>query len=584
MRKNWLNVHVAAAVAAPFLIVLNAHVALAQDNSTSTQDAVETTTTASTITSSDENGAAKTDLDRADELANPSSGRLRTGLTSAEQEYGAFLPPVATAVEEVDRFDGSQELRLVLGDDVYDRRVNISTQANTEVEEVIRLLAERANLNFVYGEGVISGKVTLNLRDVPLGEALKSLLSTQDLAIVREGENVMRIAPRKLVKPGAVADMRTVYVKLNWIQAESLTETLKSVVGGSGGNVQAHKDTNTLVITDTAPNVSILRDLVAQLDVPEKQVMIEARMVELILEAGRSLDTRFGLQRQGSNTGADRDTLDMLFNRANGGVIDFGGVASIFGSDINIDLTLQGLEERNVVNILANPKVITVNNQPALIDIVREIPYVEYQQGSSEGFLRGTVQFKDAGVKLNVLPTITNNGYIRMNLKPEQMIHAGDVSVPMGGSVDSIIPIIDKRLAETNVIVKDEDTVVLGGLRQIDSSNTKSEYPWLGRTPVLGWLFKSDIKGHRKNDLMLFVTPHIVKNQELTPAEKYKYTRVDAHWDLPDYFFDDSVDQREANHRFAADMDPRNFYPDGQIPFMPGSAVDSSFRSETLAK
>lgn len=625
MRKNWLSVPVAAAVAAPFLIVLNAHVALAQNGSPTVTPIEEagasamevTATTTTTTTGTQEVGAplgtdGPTDLDTADELLvappfdadedllplsamgddalpslqqarnNPylraSTAGLETGRTATGQEFGAFLPPTVTETEDV---TSSQDTELVgvLGEEVYNRRVNISTPADTEVEEVIRILAERADLNFVYGEGVIEGKITLNLRDVPLGVALQSLLSTQDLAIVREGENVMRIARRADVKPGVTADMRTVYIKLNWVQSESIAKTLSAAVSGSGGKIQPHAETNTLIITDTSPNVAILRDLIAQLDVPEKQVMIEARMVELVLEANRNLASSVNLSRQGRLTAEASDNLDLGFIPGIGGDIDFGGVASILGSNINIDLTLSGLEERRVVNILANPRIITVNNEPATIDIIRDVPYIEYQQGAAEGFLRGTVQFEEAGVKLNVTPTITNNGYVRMNLKPEQMIVAGFVTVPIASGINNDIPIIDTRSAETNVIVKDEDTVVLGGLRQIDAQNSKSEYPWLARSPVLGWFFKSDNKVHTKNDLMLFVTPHIIKAPMLTPAENYKYTRIDAHWDLPDFFFDDSVDQREARHRFEADMDPRNYYPHDLLlptPVEVDGAVDSS--------
>src|SRR5690606_18810731 len=123
-------------------------------------------------------------------------------------------------------------------------------------------------------------------------------LSSQDLAIVREGANVMRIAPRKDVRPGTV-DTRTIYVKLNWVTAEELATTLKAALGGGGANsvVQAHKESNTLIITDSAPNVALLRDLVSQLDVPEKQVMIEARMVELLIDQSRGLGGGLRLDR-----------------------------------------------------------------------------------------------------------------------------------------------------------------------------------------------------------------------------------------------------------------------------------------------
>jgi type IV pilus secretin PilQ/predicted competence protein len=629
MRKNWLSVPVAAAVAAPFLIVLNAHVALAQDGTAVESGDIVTTSvlapvdqaTAPTTGTLEEGaplGTASSNLDSAAPEApgslpdvdgllplsamgddaipslqqarnNPylraNTAGLETGRTAGGQEYGAFLPPTVTETRDV-RQDANQELVNVLGSEVYNRRVNISTPPDTDVEEVVRLLAERADLNFVYGEGVIQGKITLNLRDVPLGVALQSLLSAQDLAIVREGDNVMRIARRADVKPGAKVDMQTVYIKLNWVQADTLGKTLSAAVTGGGGVIQPHVESNTLIITDTAPNIAILRDLVAQLDVPEKQVMIEARMVEMLLRAGRELGSSFDISRIDSNGTSQLSKVGLNDNAgdiipvdgiistlagANGNpAIGFGGVASILGQQFDIDIMLDGLEQRQIVHTLANPRVITLNNQQANIEITRDIPYVEDGQGPTQGSTIQNVEFKQSSVRLNVLPVITNNGYVRMKLEPKQEIFSGF------DQITGRVPIIDTRSAITNVIVKDEDTVVLGGLRQISAGDTKREFPWLAKSPVLGWFFKNDNKAHEKNDLMLFVTPHIVKAPQLTPAENYKYTRIDAHWDLPDYFFDDSVDQREANHRYEADMDPRNFYPQDLLLPPPDGAEGSS--------
>jgi type IV pilus secretin PilQ/predicted competence protein len=631
MRKNWFSVHVAAAVAAPFLIVLNAHVALAQNGTasvTNSGDSVvssaDTITTTTTTTGTQEEGAPlgaanPTNLDSAspispalpgDEVLLPLAAMgddalpslhetrnnpyarshtagLETGRTAGDQEIGAFIPPPAPKAPEAETNQDNSELRTVLGDEVYNRRVNISTQANTDVEEVIRILAEKADLNFVYGEGVIKGKITLNLKDVPLGVALQSLLSTQDLAIVREGENVMRIAPRKELKPGVTADMRTVYIKLNWVPAAALTKTLTGAIHGSGGNIQAHDESNTLIITDTPSNVSVLRDLVAQLDVPEKQVMIEARMVELLLSAGRELGSQTSITHHdgsgnspldtGSDTGGVLEGIvSGLGGAAGNPQLAFGSAFSILGNRYNLAVALDGLERHQMVHTLANPKIITLNNQEANIEITRDIPYVESGQGPTQNSTVENVEFKQSSVKLNVLPVITNNGYVRMKLEPTQEIFSGF------DTITGRIPIIDTRSAITNVIVKDEDTVVLGGLRQISAQDTKREYPWLAKSPVLGWFFKGDNKIHEKNDLMLFVTPHIVKAPTLTPAENYKYTRIDAHWDLPDYFFDDSVDQRESHHRFEADMDTRNFYQqDLLLPMPPDTegAVNSSAAS-----
>lgn len=654
MRRDWLGTHVAAVVAAPLVLGLQpidaaavnagsaATTILAQAAGPggalpSPSDAVPSATapvrsagaetTATTGVTAESDSAAR-NLDTGDTgdvmppvpegevpftprgddelpsrlnvIENPymrATGGYEQGQTAAGQEYGAFVPPSGTKATEIRGQEAGSEMITILGADVYNRRVNITTPPDTEVAEVVRLLAERAALNFVYAEGTIRGRVTLNLRDVPLGVALQSLLSSQDLAIIREGANVMRIAQRKDVKPGQI-DTRTIYIKLNWVPADQLEKTLSQVLGhGSTGSVRAHKESNTLIITDTAPNVALLRDLVTQLDIPEKQVMIEARMVELLLSNGRNLGSATTLERKDSSgnspalgilssngqrtvtrTGFTVDSsgklvptnetvtknanpVDTLVSSIRGATgspsISFGGVISVLGAQFDVGSTLDALENKNVVNTLAAPRVITLNNQSANIDIETEIPYFEAQQGVSQNVTAITVKFKDAGIRLEVLPSITNNGYIRMQLTPEQRINAGVAPNPSGGDV----PIIARRSAVTNVIVKDEDTVVLGGLRQISAIDTKTQIPWLGETPIIGWFFKRDVKQHEKTDLMLFVTPHIVKTPVLTPAENYKFTRVDAHWDLPDFFFDDSVDQREARHRFELDHNARDYYP-----------------------
>jgi type IV pilus secretin PilQ/predicted competence protein len=532
---------------------------------------------------------------------------------SGDQPFRAFLPPTIQQTAEERTRRAGEELRDVLGEEVFGQRVNISTPPDTEIAEVIRLLAERAQLNFVVPAGVISGRVTLNLRDVPLGVALQSLLAAQDLSLVREGENVLRIVPRKQIQPGQV-ETRTIYIKLNWVTADTVLTALQNFSGNQGqGQVKAHKESNTLIITDTPTNVALLRDIVAQLDVPQKQVMIEARLVELIVDNARRLGSRTIVERRDSSGNSQADGLlstngertetrrrveigddgrptvieetvevaaepvDQLLSSLlvgqNSPALNFGTVISIFGKEFDVAATLDGLENRNVINILANPRVITLNNEPAYIDITRKIPFIEAQQGVSQNVTAATVRFEESGVKLTVLPTITNNGFIRMKLEPDQKIKGADFFNPTTGSN---VPVIDRRTAVTNVIVKDEDTVVIGGLRQIESSRLKAQVPWLGQVPVLGWFYKNDGKFHRKNDLMVFVTPHIVKAPVLTTAESYKYSRIDAHWDLPDYFFDDSVESREARHRGELDMTARNYYPNiMKLPPPPEAAADS---------
>lgn len=504
----------------------------------------------------------------------PSSLEAGERVSGEQDVTGAFVPPTEPEItQEGDSARGVSEMVGILGEEIYNRRVNITTPPDTEVAEVVRLLAERANLNFVYPEGLIRGRITLNLRDVPLGVALQSILSTHGLAMVREGENVMRIVSIKDLEPsGGGVETRTIYVRLNWVTAPSILPTLQNVRGGKGaGSVKSHKESNTLILTDTPTNIQLMRDLISQIDVPTKQVMIEARMAELLITNGRALGSDITLERfdsSGNSPVTGRPTgpnallpVDNVVSSllAGGGApqVNFGGVVSIFGREFDVAATLDALEDRRVANVLANPRIITLNNQEAEIDIKREIPYLEAQQGVSQGVVAATVKFKDAGVRLRVLPTITNNGFVKMRLEPEQLIVAGQFAGPTGN-----IPIIDRRSAVTNVIVKDEDTVVLGGLREIDSGESKRQFPWLGQAPIIGHFFKNSSKSFLKNDLMLFVTPHIVKAPVMAPAENYKYTRIDAHWDLPDFFFDESIENRENRHRGEADHTSRSYIPE----------------------
>lgn len=557
----------------------------------------------STSVTTGEPSAAKTRL--AGDDAWPSGEELETSPWSKTgQTAGAFVPPSIqkSATEKAE--ETGRELRSVLGDEIFDQLVTITTGQDEDLAQVIRLLAERAGLNFIYAEGIIKGRVTLNLRDVPLGVALQSLLAAHDLAIVREGANVFRIVRRKDIQQTAV-ETRTIYIKINWVPAETIAESLKDIIsGGVGvgtkvGEIKAHKESNTLIITDTPTNVALMRDLVAQLDVPQKQVMIEARMVELLINNGRQLGSKTTIERPdksgnstslgtlGSNAEHTENISKVVIDEngkptivteqvtvpakpvdtlvsnllVGGGApsLTFGTVISILGKDFDVAATLDALEARRIANILANPRVITLDNETAQINIKRDNPYIEAQQGVGQQAVAASVKFKQSGVELLVTPNITDNGYIRMKLRPRQEIFAGEFKNPTTGSN---IPIIDTREALTNVIVKDEDTVVIGGLREIDSSDARSQVPWLGQVPVIGWFYKGQSRGFLKNDLMLFVTPHIIKTPVLTAAENYNYTRLDAHWDLPDYFFDDSIEIRERRHRGETNSDPVSFKPE----------------------
>ncbi|MCC5875361.1 MAG: hypothetical protein JJU11_03980, partial [Candidatus Sumerlaeia bacterium] len=167
-------------------------------------------------------------------------------------------------------------------------------------------------------------------------------------------------------------------------------------------------------------------------------------------------------------------------------------------------------------------------------EIQRQIPYVS-AVNTDQGSV-GTVEFKEVGTTVEVTPRITNNGYVIMQVKPSQIIDTGDR--PQG------VPITDERRVDASVIVKDETTIALGGLRQFESTSSEAGVPYLLRVPVISWLFKNQSNAQNRTELYLFVTPHIVKDPTPTLYQQSLYDKLDHNWDLPDYFFDDVVARR----------------------------------------
>ncbi|HUT24255.1 MAG TPA: secretin N-terminal domain-containing protein [Sumerlaeia bacterium] len=484
-----------------------------------------------------------------------------------------------------------KERPLTEANEILASRMMLLDFRGTELQDVLRAIAAKSGLNIIMNPEGVSGKVTLHLENIRLGIALEQILAVNNLAyVVSEEENIVRIVDAKTVGITDV-ETRTETIQVNWVSAAELSKTLENFTS-EHGKIVANAETNTLIITDTPPQLTIMKGLIERLDVGDRQVMVEARLIDMQMDAGRQLginmdiwrrdaqgtsfvdgliqETVSGVQEAITETitetttdplqepevsqtrGITRtiapDTVQTVsvpsdgakFNlpAATGGVgLDwaFGDRISIFGRTFNIAAQLQALESRKLVEILANPRVVTLNNIPARIKIVREIPYTEGVTSVS-GATTVEVEFKEVGIEIDVTPIITPNNFIRLNLRTQQKIHAGDFQ-----SGVSAVPIIDLRDADTNVIVEDGETVMIGGLRQLDFSDTSQGVPWFHEIPVLGWLFKNKDNQDHKTELFLFVTPTIidVEEAELTTEEMAWYERIDSKWHLPDYFFDD---------------------------------------------
>jgi len=469
-----------------------------------------------------------------------------------------------------------------------------------DLQDVLRLIATKSRLNIIMRPEGVQGKVTLHLENVRLGVALENILRSNDLAYVISGdENIVRIVDAKSVGLEKV-ETKTEIIQLNWVDAVKLGKTLSELFQGDT-KIVPNQETNSLIVTTTPPTLETIRDLIAKADIAERQVLIEARLVDLTIDASRMLGSSLSAWRRDSsrNSPVTRTFIDKVSGRTSTevetitdkiseiiGPIDplsppsvtpptrditrtvtntvgpdtesaveaaadimqstfpvttggkgfnwaFGEVVSIFGKSFNIAAQIQALEEMKLVEILANPRVVTLSNIPAKISIIERIPYTESVTGVS-GATTMAVEFEDAGVEISVTPIITANGFVRMNLTTSQKIFRGRVG---DGALDP--PLIDHRDANTNVIVKGGDTVMIGGLRELRAAESSSSVPWFGDIPVLGWLFKNKQNGDTKTELVLFVTPSIIEKPILTTGEKAWYDRIDTKWHLPDYFFDD---------------------------------------------
>jgi type IV pilus assembly protein PilQ len=420
-----------------------------------------------------------------------------------------------------------------------------------ETRAVLQLLADASGQNIVVSDSV-TGNVTLRLQNVPWDQALDIVLRTKGLDKRRQ-DNVIIVAPqaelasrekaelaaRKDVQE--LAPLRSEYLQVNYAKAQDMAALIKTQTNSllsTRGSVAVDDRTNTLLLQDTADRLADVRRLVATLDIPVRQVLIEARIVIVNNDFSRDLGARFGftnVQKNGNNglvtttgnaAGTDQIISSGLTNRLAGGspfpvTLPTGSTAAnrynvnlpvtnpagsfalgILGNNFLVDLELSAAQAETQANIISSPRVITANQKEATIEQGVEIPY---QQSASSGAT--TIQFKKAVLSLKVKPQITPDNRIILDLDVKDD-SVGSVVVASGGVN---VPSIDTREISTQVLVNDGQTVVLGGILSTTQREDDTKVPYLGDIPVLGHLFKSTSRKDDKDELMIFITPKIVR-------------------------------------------------------------------------
>lgn len=392
--------------------------------------------------------------------------------------------------------------KSLLSEEQRQQPVSLNTD-KMPLNQLIQLLADQHQLNILITDQV-SGESSLKLNKVAWQDAFDTLLTSHGLTVHTQG-SMLRID----VADDAVVDNsqhRSILLSVNFAKASDLASLLKNEQQSflsPNGAVSVDERTNTLIVRDTPEQLATIRQLVIDLDVPVKQVLIEARMVTVKANVSKELGIRWGASEYGLAIPEDAGSfvkgmqVDLPATNPAG---TFSANLARLSDDILLDLELTALEQENKAEIITSPKIFTSNQQPAYIEQGTEIPYVETAAHGATA-----VQFKKAVMGLSVTPQITPNNHVLMELTITQNTRGDTVATPTGPAVA-----IDTQEMSTRVLAKNGETIVLGGIFQEHSLNDDSRVPILGSLPLLGNLFSHQQQRNEKRELMIFVTPTIL--------------------------------------------------------------------------
>lgn len=446
------------------------------------------------------------------------------------------------------------------------KKISLDFQ-DIEVRRVLQLLADFTGINMVAAD-TVQGNITLRLKDVPWDQALDIILKTKNLDKRRNG-NVIWIAPvaelikaeeeeaKAIAQSVKLAPLQTEYIQLNYAKAADIEKLITDgknasnsrggTNSGSGadplgdsvgsllsprGTVSVDPRTNTLIINDTAQKIDQIRGMIDLLDVSVKQVMIEARIVRATTDFTKEMGVKWGILSQGitnnnhllvggsdttlwnlrepekdDDTGGWKYEIERPQNlNVDLGVTSAGASRIAFGlislSDFMLDLELSALQADGYGEVISTPKVLTADKQQAKVASGTQIPYQSAEGGGVNAV--STTEFIDATLSLDVTPSITPDGKVQMNLNITS--DSPGAPTPTGQLT------INKNSINTNVLVDNGETVVLGGIFEQQTANQQTKVPFLGDIPYLGRLFRKDIKSDNKRELLIFVTPRIVND------------------------------------------------------------------------
>ncbi|MBU1045169.1 MAG: type IV pilus secretin PilQ [Candidatus Omnitrophica bacterium] len=413
---------------------------------------------------------------------------------------------------------------------------NISVEfKDADIHDVFRVLALKGNVSIV-SDPDVKGLVTVQITDIPWEKALDVICRTYAYAYEREG-NIIRVTT--LDKQGQ-ENLVTDVFPLNYAKAASVASAIAEM-RSDRGKIKADDRANLIIVTDIPTNIYKIAQVIKRLDSMTPQVSIEAKIVETNMSNSQDLGVKWNASYS-AGLSTRPTTFPWPANSAGEAYSNFlpnGDDAATFhpgatsfplaqatqfsygildGSAFNV--LLEAIQTRGKTKVLSNPRITTLDNEPAEIHVGTDWPIANYTYNEqTDRFVISGWEYKSYGILLKVTPTINQNGYVTLKLHPEISDKTGEVDFQ-----GAIVPVLSTQTSDCTVMIKDGNTLVIGGLIKDKVVTTKTKVPFLGDIPILGLLFTHKSEEIIKNDLLIFITPHIVqeealaKRQEITKA------------------------------------------------------------------
>jgi type IV pilus assembly protein PilQ len=416
----------------------------------------------------------------------------------------------------------------------------------TPIEDVLRILAKQADVDIIKSPKV-TGSVTATLTEVPLAEALENILSSQGYVYIATA-NMIRVIPKEEITDAREKLVSRVY-RVTYADVKEVEAALKKFISQEG-SISSNPGTSNIIVTDTESKINAINSFVEEIDRITPQILVEAKIydissrdnLDLGVEWQSGTATSYGLPTSNQTLGNSYSTLGnalyglptatspftsettpfttgsfspgTLSKSTADGALRFGYLKD----SLNIDAIIHAGQEDVRAKLLANPRIMVLDNQQAEIKIVEEIPFQQLTDTSGGGNI-GTTEFRDVGVELRVTPHLTREGLIRLLLNPKFSTRTGDVMTPANDN-SAPQPIIATRETTTTALIKDGQTVVIGGLKKQDVSQQTNKVPFLGDLPLIGLLFRFQGESTQNSELVVFITPSIVTEPTLSEREK----------------------------------------------------------------